>query len=37
MPQPGRGFHSEARPSFNAEAATDAWARTMAWLEDHLA
>jgi carboxymethylenebutenolidase len=31
------GFHSDARPSFNAEAATDAWARTLAWLEEHLA
>ena len=31
------GFHNEARPSFNAEAATDAWARTLAWLAEHLA
>jgi carboxymethylenebutenolidase len=31
------GFHSEARHTFNAEAATDAWSRTLAWLEQHLA
>ena len=31
------GFHCDARPSFNAEAATDAWARTLAWFEQHLA
>lgn len=31
------GFHCDARPSFNAEAATDAWARTLAWFEEHLA
>jgi carboxymethylenebutenolidase len=31
------GFHNEARPSFKAEAATDAWARTLAWLAAHLA
>ncbi len=30
------GFHCDARPSFHAEAATDAWARTMAWFESHL-
>jgi carboxymethylenebutenolidase len=30
------GFHSEARPSFNAEAATDAWARTLAWFTEQL-
>jgi carboxymethylenebutenolidase len=30
------GFHCDARPSFHAEAATDAWARTIAWFEDHL-
>ncbi len=30
------GFHCDERPSFNAEAATDAWARTLAWFEQHL-
>jgi carboxymethylenebutenolidase len=30
------GFHCDARPSFNAEAATDAWARTLAWFQEHL-
>jgi carboxymethylenebutenolidase len=31
------GFHSNARPSYNAEDAADAWARTLAWLAEHLA
>src|SRR5688572_23500961 len=26
------GFHCDVRPSYNAEAATDAWGRTLAWL-----
>jgi len=30
------GFHCDVRPSYNAEAATDAWARTLAWFEEHL-
>jgi carboxymethylenebutenolidase len=30
------GFHCDVRPSYDAEAATDAWARTMAWFEQHL-
>ena len=36
-PTAEHGFHSNARPSFNAEDATDAWARTLAWLAEHLA
>jgi carboxymethylenebutenolidase len=31
------GFHCDVRPSYDAEAATDAWARTLAWFGDHLA
>ena len=31
------GFHCDVRPSYHAEAATDAWARALAWLRDHLA
>jgi carboxymethylenebutenolidase len=30
------GFHCDARPSYDAEAASDAWARTLAWFEAHL-
>ena len=30
------GFHCDQRPSYHAEAATDAWARTLAWFEQHL-
>jgi carboxymethylenebutenolidase len=31
------GFHCDARPSYSAEAAVDGWARTLAWLDRHLA
>jgi carboxymethylenebutenolidase len=31
------GFHCDVRPSYHAEAAIDAWARTLAWFEAHLA
>jgi len=30
------GFHCDARPSYHAEAATDAWARALAWFREHL-
>jgi carboxymethylenebutenolidase len=30
------GFHCHARPSYNAEAATDAWQQTLRWFETHL-
>ena len=30
------GFHCDQRPSYNLDAATDAWARTLAWFGDHL-
>jgi carboxymethylenebutenolidase len=36
-PTAEHGFHSNARPSFNAENATDAWDRTLTWLVEHLA
>ena len=31
------GFHCDARASYDEAAATDGWARTLAWLDDHLA
>lgn len=30
------GFHCDARPSYNADAARDAWDRTLDWLRGHL-
>ena len=30
------GFHCDARPSFDAEASSGAWARTLSWFEEHL-
>lgn len=30
------GFHCDARDSFHPEAAADAWARTLAWLGQHI-
>ena len=30
------GFHNRSRPSYNAEAATMAWQRTLDWLARHL-
>jgi carboxymethylenebutenolidase len=30
------GFHCDARPAYNAEAAADAWSRTLAWFTGHL-
>jgi carboxymethylenebutenolidase len=30
------GFHCDVLPSYNADAATDAWGRTLAWFETHL-
>ncbi|HEV8295729.1 MAG TPA: dienelactone hydrolase family protein [Acidimicrobiales bacterium] len=31
------GFHCDERASYNAAAATDAWARTLVWFDRHLA
>ena len=30
------GFHCDARPAYNAAAATDAWTRTLEWFARHL-
>jgi carboxymethylenebutenolidase len=30
------GFHCDVRPAFHPDAAADAWARTLAWLDAHL-
>ena len=35
-PAPSTGSTATPRPSYNAEAATDAWGRTLAWFEEHL-
>jgi carboxymethylenebutenolidase len=35
-PDAEHGFHCDARPSFNASAAADAWERTLAWFADLL-
>ena len=32
----GHGFHCEARASYRAEAAADAWGKAMAWFDKHL-
>jgi len=32
----GHGFHCDARASYRAEAAGDAWAKTLAWFNQHL-
>jgi carboxymethylenebutenolidase len=32
----GHGFHCDARDSYEKDSALDAWARTMAWLDQHL-
>ncbi len=34
-PQAGHGFNADYRASYNAEAATDAWARMLAWFKAH--
>ena len=33
----GHGFHCDARPDFHADAAADAWSRTLGWFDAHLA
>src|SRR4051794_4575244 len=35
-PGADHGFHCDQRPSYHADAAADAWARTLAWFERHL-
>lgn len=36
-PGAGHAFFNDTRPSYNAEAAADAWGRTLGWLRTHLA
>jgi carboxymethylenebutenolidase len=36
-PDARHGFHCDARDSYLESAATDGWARTLAWLDGHLA
>ena len=33
----GHGFHCDQRDSYEPKSAQDAWARTLAWFDDHLA
>jgi carboxymethylenebutenolidase len=35
-PDAGHGFHRDGSASFNAEAAADAWHRTLGWFARHL-
>jgi carboxymethylenebutenolidase len=32
----GHGFHCDQRDSYDEAASADAWARTLAWLGEHL-
>jgi len=36
-PAAGHGFHCDQRDSYEAKSAQDAWARTLAWFDRHLA
>jgi len=35
-PEAGHGFHCDQRQSYEPKSAQDAWARTLAWFDDHL-
>jgi carboxymethylenebutenolidase len=35
-PEAGHGFHCDQRASFESKSAEDAWARTLAWFNEHL-
>lgn len=35
-PEAGHGFHCDQRGSYEAKSAQDAWARTLAWFNEHL-
>ena len=35
-PEAGHGFHCDQRGSFEPKSAEDAWARTLAWFNEHL-
>lgn len=34
-PDAGHGFNADYRPSYNAAAAHDGWAKMLAWFADH--
>jgi carboxymethylenebutenolidase len=36
-PEAGHGFHCDARSAYHEPSARDAWSRTLAWLDEHLA
>jgi carboxymethylenebutenolidase len=36
-PEAGHGFHCDQRASYEPKSAQDAWARTLAWFDAHLA
>ena len=36
-PDAGHGFHCDARSAYHEASARDAWSRTLAWLDEHLA
>ncbi|MDQ1516188.1 MAG: carboxymethylenebutenolidase [Actinomycetota bacterium] len=36
-PEAGHGFHCDQRDSYEPKSAQDAWARALAWFDDHLA
>jgi carboxymethylenebutenolidase len=36
-PEAGHGFHCDARDSYHEASAKDAWKRTLAWLDGHIA
>jgi len=36
-PEAGHGFHCDQRDSYEPKSAQDAWARTLAWFDEHLA
>ena len=35
FPDAEHGFNADYRPSYNAEAAKDAWGRCLAWFREH--
>ncbi|HEV3364931.1 MAG TPA: dienelactone hydrolase family protein, partial [Acidimicrobiia bacterium] len=35
-PEAGHGFHCDQRESYEPKSAQDAWARTLAWFDEHL-
>jgi len=35
-PDAGHGFHCDQRDSYEPKSAQDAWARTLAWFNEHL-